>query len=153
MTPLQQAEIDWKKATTSHPKRYRISEFREEYRTHEFRSFQQAIALLNWPEDCIQIEKVEKLPDTGGGAAIPLIDFLKLLSDKYDIRLSCRVKPYTPDPPWSDGERVPSLQKLKTWYENRGFQLDFTPENPYPMAWYPDIPPNTPHKSDNLPVG
>jgi hypothetical protein len=34
--------------------------FRMVIHTHEFRQFEQAIALLNWAEDCIEITKLEK---------------------------------------------------------------------------------------------
>jgi len=139
MTPLKQAQQEWVVNTTPHYKDHFHKNGKWAW-TDEFRKRDRAIALINWECGDIEINKLEKLPGADKGAADSIVKLLKELADKYHIRISCRVKPYPPDPPWSDSERVPSLQKLKTWYENRGFRLDFTPENPYPMAWYPDIP-------------
>ncbi|MGA3283973.1 MAG: hypothetical protein ABSD57_05910 [Verrucomicrobiota bacterium] len=140
MTPIQLAEKEWEANTTPHPKMHRISEFRMEFRKHEFRQYGEAIALLNWPQDCLEIAKLERLPGVGRGATTPLVIFLKSLADKYHIRLSCLVKPYKPDLPWPDDERIPTQEELETWYKKRGFQL-LTQEKPAPTwAWYPDIP-------------
>lgn len=154
MNPVQLVRQEWMTNTTRHPKQHRISEFRPVFHTHEFRQHGQAIAWLNWTDDYIDIAKLEKLPGAGRGAAIPLVEFLKTLSDKYHIRLSCQVNPYTPDPPWSDDERKPSQEELEGWYRKRGFRL-FTRGKPAPTwAWYPDAPCSYTDKSSSyLPMG
>jgi hypothetical protein len=139
MTPLKEAEQEWVVNTTPHCKDHFYENGKWAW-TDEFRKRDQAIALINWECDDIEIKKLEKLPDSNKGAADSLVKLLKELADKYKIRIFCRVKPYTPDPPWSDDERVPTLQKLKNWYQQHGFHFSFTSGNPYPMAWYPDIP-------------
>lgn len=140
MTPLQRARQEWEANTTPYRKEHPISKFRPVFHTHEFRQFGQAIALLNWPDECLEIAKLEKLPAAGRGAAIPLVNFLEVLADNHHIRLSCQVKPYKPDPPWPDNERIPSQEELEAWYKKRGFQL-FTRGKPAStQAWYPDVP-------------
>jgi hypothetical protein len=141
MTPFQRAREEWEANTTPHPKKHSLSKFRtEEFLTHEFRQFGQAIALLDWAEDCIEINKLEKLPCGGRGAAIPIVNFLKMLADKYHVRLSGQAIPYTPDPPWCDDERIPSQEELEGWYERRGFQLDRQGKPVPTWIWYPDVP-------------
>jgi hypothetical protein len=108
--------------------------------TDQFRKRGQAIALINWDSEYIEITKLEKLPDGGREAAIPLVEFLKSLADKYHVQISAHVKRYTPDSPWPDDYPIPSQEKLEAWYEKRGFQL-FTQGKPAPTwAWYPDVP-------------
>lgn len=138
MTQVQQAKRDWEEKTSPHAKRHCVSKIRGTYRTEEFQKFGQAIALINWPEGSIDLVKLEKLPDAGRGAAVPLIDFLKSLADKYRLCIQAHVRPYTPDPPWS--ERKPSLEELKAWYQKRGFKLFPGGDPEFPWAWYPDAP-------------
>jgi hypothetical protein len=140
MNPVQLARQEWETSTLPHPKNHRISQFRMVFHTHEFRQFGRAIAWLDWADDSIEIKKLEKLPDAGRGAAIPLVTFLETLADKYHIHLWCQAKPYTPDPPWPEDERIPSQEELEEWYMKRGFRL-LTRGKPAPTwAWYPDIP-------------
>ncbi len=141
MTPLQRARDEWEVNTTPHPKMHRMSEYREVFDKQEFRQFGLAIALLRWTEDCIQIEKLEKLPRGGRKAAIPIVNYLKTLADKYHVHLSGKAIPYTPDPPWPDDERILSQKELVAWYERRGFQLYRQGQSTPPWIWYPDIPP------------
>jgi hypothetical protein len=121
MAPLRQAEKEWETNTTPHPKKHRISEFRMEFLTHEFRQLGQAIALLNWAADRIEIIKFETL-QPGGGSATRLIEFLKTLADKYEIPLWGHAKKYDPDPPMPKGHLL-TKDELEIFYKNRGFEL------------------------------
>ena len=153
MTPLQLAQKEWEDNTTCHPKKHQISKFRLVFHTHEFRQFEQAIALLNWSGDCIEITKLEKLPGQRRGAAIPLVKFLKTLADKYNVRIFGHVKPYTPDPPWPDDEHVPTQEELEAWYKKHGFQLSAKGKLGAVALWYPDVPRfDTDDGADCLPV-
>jgi hypothetical protein len=138
MTPVQQAKKDWDENTSPHPKMHCVSQLHGMHRTEDFQQFGQAIALINWAEGCIVLAKLEKLPGAGRGAAIPLINFLKSLADKYHLCIQAHVKPYAPDPPWS--ERKPTLEELKEWYPRRGFKLFPGGDPKFPWAWYPDAP-------------
>jgi hypothetical protein len=140
MTPLQRAFEEWEANTTPHPKKHPLSKFRPTFHTHEFRQYEQAIALLNWTEDCIEIAKLEKLPGRVRGAAIPLVKFLKSLADKYHVRIFGHVKPYTPDPPWPDDEHIPTQEELEAWYKKHGFHLCKRSKLGAVALWYPDIP-------------
>jgi hypothetical protein len=140
MTPLQLAQKEWECKTTDHPKQHFYKNGKKREGMDEFRKYGQAIALINWGCDFIEITKLEKLPGADRGAAIPLVTFLKALADKYHIRLNGQVQPYTPDPPWPDDERIPKQEELEAWYERRGFQL-CTQGKPAPTwIWYPDVP-------------
>ncbi|MEI6073991.1 MAG: hypothetical protein WCS94_00360 [Verrucomicrobiota bacterium] len=154
MTPLQQAENEWETNTVLYPKEHQISKFRREFRTHDFRRFEQAIALISWTGEYIEIQKLEKLPEGGRGAAYPLVNFLKALADKYHVRLSGQAKPYKPDPPWPDDHPIPSKEELEAWYIRRGFHL-FSQEKSAPTwIWYPDVPSiYTDDRSGCLPAG
>ena len=138
-TPLRLAQQDWEVNTTPHPKQHFYSNGKKQEGLQEFRKYNQAIALINWDGEYIEITKLEKLPDSDRGAAIPLVDFLKALADKYLVRISGQAKSYTPDPPWI--EELPITQEqLEAWYKKRGFQL-FTRGKPAPTwIWYPDVP-------------
>jgi len=121
ITPLQRARDEWEANTTPHPKMHRISEYREEFLKHEFRQFGQAIALLNWAEDCIEITKFETL-QPGGGGATRLIQFLKTLADKYQVQLWGHARRYDPDPPMPEGHLL-IKEDLEVFYKKRGFEL------------------------------
>jgi hypothetical protein len=142
MTPLQRAREEWEANTTPHPKKHPLSKFRPAFHTHEFREFAEAIAWVEWDGKYIEIKKIEKIPCAGRGAAIPIVNFLKVLADKYHVRLWGQAKSYTPDPPWCDDERILSQEELEAWYERLGFQL-VRQRKPAPTwIWYPDIPRN-----------
>jgi hypothetical protein len=140
MIPLQQAQQEWEVETTSHPKDHFYENGKKQEGTDQFRKRGQAIALINWDGEYIEIKKLEKLPGGGRGAAIPLVNFLKALADKYHIRLSGQAKPYTPDPPLPDDPIITEQEKLEDWYKKHGFQI-FTQGKPAPTwIWYPDVP-------------
>jgi hypothetical protein len=139
ITPLQKAQQEWVLNTTPHCKDHFYENGKWAW-TDQFRKRDQAIALINWDCDDIEITKLEKLPGAGRGAANPLVNVLKELADKYHIRISCQVRPYTPDNPLPDEPLITEQEKLEAWYEKRGFQL-FTRGKPASTyAWYPDIP-------------
>jgi len=140
-TPLQHAQQEWEDNTTPHPKEH-FYENGKKQGTDEFRKRGQAIALVNWGCEDIEITKLEKLPGAGKGAANPLVNFLKELANKHHIRISCQVRPYTPDKPFPDEPIITEQEKLEAWYEKHGFQL-ITQGKPAPTwAWYPDVPSN-----------
>jgi hypothetical protein len=139
MTPLQQAQQEWEAVTTPHPKQHFYENGKKQVGKHQFRKFGQAIALLNWCEN-IEMTKLEKLPSGGRGATIPIVEFLKTLADNYHIRIFGHVKPYTPDPPWSDDEYIPTQEELEAWYKKRGFHLCMRGKLGAVALWYPDVP-------------
>ncbi|HEX3625232.1 MAG TPA: hypothetical protein VH280_07395 [Verrucomicrobiae bacterium] len=138
MTRTQQAKKDWDQNTSVHRIGPRVSNSQGTHQNLDYQQFGQAIALVYWPEDYINLAKLEKLPGAGRGAAVPLIDFLKSLADKYRLCIQAHVRPYTPAPPWS--ERKPTLEELKGWYQRRGFRLFPGGDPEFPWAWYPDAP-------------
>lgn len=122
MTPLQRAREEWEANTTPHPKKHPLSKFRmEEFLTHEFRQFGQAIALLDWAEDRIVITKFETL-QPGGGGPTRLIEFLKILADKHQIPLWGHARKYDPDLPIPKGHLL-TKDELEIFYKKRGFEL------------------------------
>lgn len=133
MTQLLRARREWDANTKPHPKQHRASEFRPEFRTHEFRQFGQAIALLNWIEDRIEITKVETLQPGSGGPS-RLIEFLKTLADKYQISLWGHARKYDPDPPMPKGHLL-TKDELEIFYRKRGFELRQIDDDTSEM-WY-----------------
>jgi hypothetical protein len=121
MTPIQYARQEWEANTTPHPKQHRVSKMRMAFHTHEFRQFGQAIALLNWAGDRIEITKVETL-QPGGGSPSRLIEFLKTLADKYQVTLWGHARIYEPDAPIPRGHLL-KKDELENFYKKRGFQL------------------------------
>ena len=140
-TPLQQAQQDWKAKTTEHPKQHFYKNGKKQDGLQHFRKYDQAIALINWDGEHIEITKLEKLPGTSKGAAIPLVDFLKALAVKYGIRITGQVKPYTPDPPWTKEPPI-TQEQLEAWYKKLGFRLFSRDKHATTWIWYPDFPPN-----------
>jgi len=143
MTPLQRAREEWEANTTPHPKKHPLSEFRPVFHTQEFRQFGQAIAWLEWDGKYIEIKKIEKLPCAGKGAGTPLVEFLKLLAEKYQVRIFGKPIRYDPDPPVPCGPLLTQNQ-LGNWYEKHGFHLCKILESGIPISvemWYPDTPP------------
>ncbi|MDD5141319.1 MAG: hypothetical protein PHY43_13790 [Verrucomicrobiales bacterium] len=139
MTPLQQAQQEWVVNTTPHCKDHFYDNGKWQG-TDQFRKFGQAIALINWHGDDIEITKMEKVPGASRRAADSLVNFLKELSRKYHFRISCQVRYYTPDKPLPDGPLIMEQEKLEAWYEKHGFKL-FTRGKPASTyAWYPDVP-------------
>jgi hypothetical protein len=139
MTPLQRAREEWEANTTSHPKKHSISKFRPAFHIHEFRKFGQAIAWLKWDGDYIEITKFEKLPGAGRQAGTPLVEFLKSVADKYQIRLFGNATIYQPDPPIPEGPLL-SQDQLEIWYKKHGFQLYKSIKSGIVELWYPNAP-------------
>lgn len=138
--PLQQAQQDWENKTIPHPKQHFNKNGKKQEGLQDFRKYEQAIALINWEGEYIEITKMEKLPEAGRGAAIPLVNFLKTLADKYQLRIRGLVNPYIPDPPRPDEPPI-TQEQLEAWYEKCGFQL-LAQGKPAPTwIWYPDIDP------------
>ena len=139
VTPLQLARKEWESETTDHPKQHFYENGKKQGGLDDFRKYRQAIAFIKWDGEDIEITKLEKLPGAGRGAAIPLVNFLKTLSDKYHIRLWGQAKSYIPDPPRPEGPLL-TQEQLEAWYKRQGFQL-CTQGKPAPTwIWYPDIP-------------
>src|SRR5712671_155522 len=118
MTPLQLARQEWEQQTTPCPKIHYIG---KKPFTEDFRQYGQAIAWLGWESEYIEITKIEAL-QAGQGAAKQLIEFLKILSDKYHIRLFGNAVIYPPDPPVPFGTLL-SQEQLEDWYSKLGFRL------------------------------
>lgn len=138
-TPLQQAQQDWEAKTADHPKQHFYENGKKQEGLQDFRKYGQAIALINWAGETIEIKKMEKLPGAGRGASIPLVNFLKTLADKYHLHIWGQVKPYTPDPPRPEGPPL-TQEQLEVWYKKRGFQLFRRDKDASTWMWYPDIP-------------
>lgn len=119
-TPLKQAQQEWEADTMPHPKNHLCGKENREPCVHEFRQFDQAIALLDWAGDCIWITKFETLQPGQGGAS-RLIRRLKALADKYQVRLCGYAKNYEPDPPVPKGHLL-TKEELEAFYEKHGFQ-------------------------------
>lgn len=117
MTPLQLAQKEWERKTQPHPKRHPVDKAGRVH-IHDFLKYGQAIAFLNFDVEYIERTKLEKLPGVGRGAAIPLVEFLKSIADKYHLDLYGHAKTYTPYPPISKGP-VPSQEDLEAWYRKR----------------------------------
>jgi hypothetical protein len=138
-TPLQLAQDEWEGKTQPNPKSHPVDLAGKVVHIHDFRKYGQAIALLNFDSEYIEITKLEKIPGAGRGAAIPLVEFLKAIADKYSLRLYGHATIYIPDPPIPEGP-FPTQEELEIWYLNRGFKLR-TKGKPAPVViWYPDVP-------------
>jgi len=120
-SPLQQAQQEWETNTTPHPKNHPIDKNGKIVHIHEFRQFDNAIAWLNWNGDCIEITKIETL-QPNQGASTRLIHFLKVLADKYQVRLWGHARIYQPDEPVPKGSLLTKNQ-LENFYKKHGFQL------------------------------
>jgi hypothetical protein len=133
-TPVELAWKEWLNNTTPHA---RIQYLNETPFSYEFRRYGQAIALLEPKGDYIFISKLEAL-QTGQRAAKNLIEFLKKLSDKYDVRLFARAIAYQPDPPVPTGHLLTQTE-LQDWYAKLGFRV--WPINRQSAdVGYPDLP-------------
>ena len=137
-TPLQQAQQEWEDNTTHHPKEH-FYENGKKQGTDPFRKYGHAIAWLEWDSKSIVIKKIEKLPCAGRGAASSLINFLKSLADKYQIRIWGNPIRYDPDPPVPCGPLL-TQDQLEAWYEKHGFQIRKIQNFGFPIMGYPDAP-------------
>jgi hypothetical protein len=117
-TQLQQAQQEWETNTTPCPKNHPVG---KKNHIHEFRQFDKAIAWLNWTGDCIEIVKFETL-QPGQGGPTHLINFLKSLADKYQVRLWGHARIYKPDEPVPMGHLL-TKEQLEEFYKKRGFLL------------------------------
>lgn len=142
MASLQRAREEWEANTTPLPKQHRVSGFRMAFRTHEFRQFGQAIAWLEWDGKYGDLKKLEKLPGAKRGAGTLLLQFLKSLADKHQIRLFGNATVHEPDPPIPDGPLL-SQEQLESWYKKHGFQLCRTVRSDIVEIWYPGVPPRS----------
>jgi len=117
---MQLARREWEARTSRHTKFRPIGG--DNTREHPFRRFGQAIAWLKWDAaDRIEIAKFETL-QPNQGAAGRLIEFLKSLADKYQLRLWGQARIYLPDPPVPQG-RLLNREELENFYRKHGFQL------------------------------
>lgn len=121
MTLLQQAKQEWEVNTKLYCKKHPISKFRPAFLKHKFRQYGNALAMLNWSQECIEISKFETL-EAGSGDATRLIIFLKSISDKYQIPLCGHARIYEPDPPMPKGHLL-TKEQLEGFYKKLGFNL------------------------------
>jgi hypothetical protein len=134
MSSLFAAQMEWEAVTTPlqlpHQQSYgRIVE-------EPFRKYGDAIAWLDWQDNCI-IMKIETLkPRTG--AATSLLCFLKTLATKHGISVSGQ--PIVYPPTLVSAAASPLSQKeLEAWYSKNGFCVG-TSSNGVPYLWYPSVP-------------
>ena len=134
LSPVELAWQEWHNHTTPHA---RLQYFHETAFSYEFRRYGQAIALLEPKGDYIFISKLETL-QACRGAAKGLIEFLKQLSDKHEVRLFARAIAYKPDPPVPSGHLLTQAELLE-WYGKLGFRV--WPINRQSAdVGYPDLP-------------
>ena len=136
MNPLQLAMKEWEDKTTPQHKERKGG---KKIRIQEFRKYGEAIAWLELDSKHIEIKKIEKLSCKGRGAGTALIEFLKSLADKYQVRLFGGVVAYDLEPPISNCPTLSQAQ-LEDWYQKRGFQLRRIPDSDIVLIWYPDLP-------------
>jgi len=142
MTAIQAAKTEWEQNSEPRfvPRRGRKIEW-----TEEFRQYGLAKAWLEWDDGLgiVQITKIEA-SSQGHGEGTRLVEFLKVLADKYHITLFGTAVYYDPNsttpnecPP--SPEWVAKQERLVEWYRRCGFQIKES-ENCPPEVWYPGIP-------------
>ena len=136
MNPLQLAMKEWEDKTTPQHKERKGG---KKIRIQEFRKYGEAIAWLELDSKHIVIKKIEKLSCEGRGVGTALIEFLKSLADKYQVRLFANVAAYELEPPIANCPTL-SQDKLEAWYQKHGFQLRRILNSDIPVIWYPDAP-------------
>jgi hypothetical protein len=136
MTPIQLAKKEWEENSTPHAKNNFIG--KRNY-TQEFRKYGEAIAWLDFDGEYIVMKKIEKLSCEGRGAGTALIEFLKSLADKYQVRLFANIAAYELEPPIVNCPTL-SQDQLEAWYSEHGFQLRRIPNSGLSVIWYPDTP-------------
>jgi len=139
MTPPQLAIKEWEDKTTPQHKERIVG---NKSRIQEFRKYGEAIAWLELDGKHIVIKKIEKLSYEGRGAGTALIEFLKSLADKYQVRLFGSVAAYDLEPPIPNCPTL-SQSQLEAWYQKLGFKLSRIPNSDISLIWYPDAPHST----------
>lgn len=107
------------------------------YNKEDFRRFKNAIAWLQWNEDCIEIKKLETLHPHGGGPT-RLIKFLIALADEFRIPLWGHAKLYELDTAFSK-EDLLTQEQLEAFYKKRGFELRKIDDNTSEIKYIPNL--------------
>jgi hypothetical protein len=134
VTSLSAAQAEWEAATTPYPLPHKLSDGQlvEEL----FRRHGDAIAWLEWEEDCF-ITKLETLkPRTG--ATTSLLSLLKALAVKHGIRIYGNPVKYEPTCPLAAASPL-SQEELNACYSKHDFLVRKS-KNGVPELWYPDAP-------------
>jgi hypothetical protein len=135
MTHLHLAEEEWTAITQPAPKTHHRS---RKPVTHPFRRFGQALAWVEFDAEQIEIKKLEMTVHPAKGAATLLLEALKAIATKHELRITGAAIAYLPDPPVPPGPFL-SQKELEDWYRRRGFQL--VPDRScITIFWYPDVP-------------
>jgi hypothetical protein len=134
MGSLSAARAEWEAATVPYPLPHKLSygPVVEE----SFRKYGDAIALLEWTDDCT-ITKIETLKPRCGAAG-QLLEFLKRLAVKHYIRITGNPITYPPTCPLAAQSPL-SQEKLESWYRKHGFHVGWTTEGVLGL-WYPEPP-------------
>jgi len=117
MRGIESARAEWEADSEPCPSERRL---RKSTVIDEFRRYGDALALLVWTNVCT-ISKLEAVnPRTG--AASQLVEYLKSLADRHDIRLFGNITAYIPDLPGPQDNLLLQSQ-LEAWYERHGFWI------------------------------
>jgi hypothetical protein len=108
------------------------------YFKEDFRRFDNAIAWLQWNEDCIEIKKLETLLPHRGGPT-QLIKFLKALADEFQVPLWGHARLYELDAAFLK-EDLLAQEKLEAFYKKRGFELRKIDANTSEIKYIPNLP-------------
>ena len=108
------------------------------YLKEDFRRRGNAIAWLQWNEDCIEIKKLETLFPHGGGPT-QLITFLKSLADEFQIPLWGHARIYELDTAFSK-EQLLIQEELEAFYKKRGFELRTIDADTSEIKYIPSLP-------------
>ena len=118
MTTLAPAQTDWEAATIPYPLSHRQSygEIVEE----PFRRYGDAIAWIDWQDDCV-ITKIETLKPRSGAASL-LLSFLQTLARKHGFCIFGNPVVYEPTCKLAAASPL-SQQELEVWYAKQGFSV------------------------------
>jgi hypothetical protein len=144
MSSLSSARAEWEAVTSPYPLLHKQSygQIVEE----PFRRYGDAIAWLNWQDDCI-ITKIESLKPRSGAAG-SLLSFLKTLTVKHGIRVYGN--PVVYEPTCQLAAASPLLQEeLEAWYAKHGFLVGRS-VNGVPYIRYPSAGANSRRNVVNL---
>jgi hypothetical protein len=140
MSPIQRARQKWEKETTEFPKMHLVRPVVQNnliYFKQDFRRFGNAIAWLQWNEDCVEIKKFETLHPHGGGPT-RLIDFLKALANEFQVPLWGHARVYELDTAFSK-EHLLKQAQLEAFYKDHGFQLRKIDADTSEISYIPKI--------------